>query len=514
MSETITPIPQVPEQLPTAQQLVADRDLTRNVDGPGADMLPDERQPLEAAANRQEQLWGAESLPPADVLHAAANAKTVEELPDTVATPDEKRAAKPLHSNPFTAGRNFDALKQRAADLASVKDEAADTHRGAADVYAERRKQLLDGKMQAEQDSVRSAVMNGAVPDAEQEIAERLSKVQSTGVAREIAANSIREIVANKYATNRGDHIDANGGAAVIEYINEQDARAAKRQAFREHYGVGKVSAQQPSAVATVVDRRSQATKELERPEGVSWKDWYNASSAERRRMVAEGGKPNQQSAPNEGPKAEAAASEGSESAPERDERGSLLRRPASRFGHNDGDQRAAPAEWNALGIPDGQEEQAKRQPSRLTRAAAAFLLLVSGVGGGAAQDSGRTDERPTAVANGFDFITSKKTLFPRPLAAAASTEQRSVKETTPADEARPEQPTEVVVPAGSTLWDELASMSDKKAAADAAEIAAAKNRVLKENDMTERDARRIRPGTRLKLSALALKDLFSGDGK
>lgn len=208
-------------------------------------------------------------------MHQAIDAETVTDLPSGVFKDAEIQAAtRSFKTSHLEARANLEALKQQARD--------------ALDLSTAIKTELMNEELTYVSFAAEQATMIAAQPKIEQEVAERMSRLQAKGEgARGMAQANIREEITKRYqadakaagATAAGDrrtYIEANGGITELEAIN----KAAELEAWKQRMGVGGRGAVKHEA------EKPEFTK-LERPEHISMKDWLGLSVNERKRALA-----------------------------------------------------------------------------------------------------------------------------------------------------------------------------------------------------------------------------------
>lgn len=236
-----------------------------------------------------------------DKMRAIAKAESVDDLPEDVRA-EYGRDLSTIHNNLLHVKTTFGNLKsQAAAEVARSEalraERRADAQHGAA-VARDTREVKLNDKQNAESGRVYSETYDEAIAAGQKEVedavrlaeAQKQDKLAIVHIRRE-AESRVRREAQDKAAAavrTRMGHINernengalVRGGIGNLEGIREEEKREAERQEFRDHFGVG-------GNHSTAEQREEPDFAKLERPDGVSYRDWLNMSIPQRQEAVA-----------------------------------------------------------------------------------------------------------------------------------------------------------------------------------------------------------------------------------
>jgi hypothetical protein len=272
---------------------------------------------LEAAERTEAEELGLPYMSPAERSHleTVANAQSVGDLPEGVSDEDRRRATRGFHTSHREADAAFDEVRSGAqAQLEEFGTRRATAEQG-----------LMEGERKYAGDQVFATVANGGHESVDARVEAEMAKHDKIkGNARVMLENNLRSQyeeearqAADAAADAREAHINSRGGIGRLNTIDREDREAAaeaKRNAeqlameeeahaendrrnaeakaereaqeartkeWQERMGTGRAAS--PSGETNVVDNRDNP---VERPDGVDFKTWYNAGSAERQRLV------------------------------------------------------------------------------------------------------------------------------------------------------------------------------------------------------------------------------------
>lgn len=211
-------------------------------------------------------------------LEQVARASSPDELPADF--PEEQRA------------RMQTGITKNAAEIAAARAEFRATRDEAARRIAlsdALHQHTVDQEVQGHYDTEYAKEQAAARAVADRHAEEQDMDLVERATEYDMADREARDI-AEYRARKRREHIMANGGGSGLAELKAREAKEAEDLAFRKRLhgtedGRPRTPAAEPEPEVRVTDR----TNAPERPEDVSWKEWYNASPTERRRLAAAG---------------------------------------------------------------------------------------------------------------------------------------------------------------------------------------------------------------------------------